>query len=47
MKTDKKYMMIVTEEDDRYDTEDGYDCDFYADHPWEGNLIDKSITAHS
>ena len=27
MKTDKKYMMIVTEEDDRYDTEDGYDCD--------------------
>lgn len=20
--------------------EDGYDCDFYADHPWEGNLID-------
>ena len=47
MKTDKKYMMIVTEEDDRYDTEDGYDCDFYADHPWEGNLIDKSVTAHS
>ena len=28
MKTDKKYMMIVTEEDDRYDAEDGYDCDF-------------------
>lgn len=40
MRTDKKYMMIVTEEDDRYDAEDGYDCDFYADHPWEGNLID-------
>ena len=25
MRTDKKYMMIVTEEDDRYDAEDGYD----------------------
>ena len=39
MKTNKKYVMIVTEEDERYDGK-CYDCDFYANAPWEGNLSD-------
>lgn len=39
MKTNKKYVMIVTEEDDRYDGRH-YDCGFYANAPWEGNLSD-------
>lgn len=33
----RKYTMIVTEEDNRYDTgEKG--LSYYAEHPWEGNL---------
>lgn len=39
MKTNKKYVMIVTEEDNRYDGK-RYSCDFYANAPWEGNLSD-------
>lgn len=39
MKTNKKYVMIVTEEDKRYDGKQ-YDCGFYANAPWEGNLSD-------
>ena len=32
----KKYVMIVTSEDDRYDREVG--LDFFADAPWEGRF---------
>lgn len=38
MKTNKKYIMIVTAEDERYG--DGYDLGFFSDHPWEGILND-------
>lgn len=36
--TDKKYVMIVTSEDERYGKE--VQLDFYADSPWEGKLVD-------
>ena len=34
MITDKKYTMIVTEENNNHN------LSFYANNPWEGNLID-------
>jgi hypothetical protein len=39
MKTNKKYIMIVTAEDERYGNP-GYGLDFFADNPWEGILND-------
>ena len=39
MKTNKKYVMIVTAEDERYGNP-GYGLDFFADNPWEGILND-------
>ena len=35
---DKKYIMIVTSEDERYNNgkEDSKGLDFFADSPWEG-----------
>ena len=38
-RTDKKYTMVVYEEDERYGS-NGIQLDFYADNPWEGNLSD-------
>ena len=38
-RTDKKYTMVVFEEDERYGS-NGIQLDFYADNPWEGNLSD-------
>lgn len=38
MKTNKKYTMIVTEEDERYGRE--VQLDFFVDKPWEGILSD-------
>lgn len=38
MKTNKKYTMIVTEEDERYGRE--VQLDFFVDNPWEGLLSD-------
>ena len=38
MRTDKKYTMIVTQEDERYGKEK--QLDFYSDNPWEGDLSD-------
>ena len=38
MKTNKKYTMIVTEEDARYGRE--VQLDFFVDKPWEGLLSD-------
>ena len=40
MRKDKKYVMIVTEEDERYDGENGKQLSFYADNPFEGLLSD-------
>ena len=40
MKKDKKYVMIVTEEDERYDSENGKQLDFYSNNPFEGLLSD-------
>lgn len=40
MRKDKKYVMIVTEEDERYDGENGKQLDFYSDNPFEGLLSD-------
>lgn len=37
MKIDKKYVMIVTAEDERYGTA-GYGLDFFANSPAEGIL---------
>ena len=37
--TDKKYLMMVYEEDERYGTE-GHQLDFYIDNPAEGLLSD-------
>lgn len=39
MKKDKKYMMIVTEEDERYDGKN-VQLSFYANNPFEGKLSD-------
>lgn len=39
MKTNKKYIMIVTAEDGRYG-KPGYGLDFFEDNPWEGRLND-------
>ena len=39
MKTDKKYTMIVTEEDERYETGER-SLGFFADDPFEGRLSD-------
>ena len=39
MKIDKKYVMIVTAEDERYGTA-GYGLDFFANSPAEGILND-------
>lgn len=39
MKTNKKYIMIVTAEDERYG-KPGYGLDFFANNPWEGILND-------
>lgn len=36
MKIDKKYIMLITEEDERNE----HQLDFYADRPWEGLLRD-------
>lgn len=38
-KTDKKYLLMVYEEDERYGTE-GYGLDFFIDNPAEGILSD-------
>lgn len=37
MNTEKKYVMIVTSEDERYG-HDGIQLDFFWDNPWEGKL---------
>ena len=39
MNTEKKYVMIVTSEDERYG-HDGIQLDFFWDNPWEGLLVD-------
>lgn len=39
MNTNKKYVMIVTSEDERYGR-DGIQLDFFWDNPWEGILED-------
>ena len=39
MKTNKKYIMIVTAEDERYGNP-RYGLGFFADNPWEGILND-------
>ena len=39
MNTEKKYVMIVTSEDERYG-HDGIQLDFFGDNPWEGLLVD-------
>lgn len=39
MRKDKKYIMIVTEEDERYDGKD-VQLSVYADNPFEGKLSD-------
>ena len=39
MRKDKKYMMIVTEEDERYNGKD-VQLSFYANNPFEGKLSD-------
>ena len=39
MRKDKKYMMIVTEEDERYDGKN-VQLGFYANNPFEGKLSD-------
>ena len=38
MNTKKKYVMIVTSEDERYETGEK-DLSFFGDHPWEGKLV--------
>ena len=39
MKMNKKYVMIVTSEDERYGR-NGVQLDFFWDNPWEGILED-------
>lgn len=39
MRKDKKYLMIVTEEDERYDRNEKQ-LSFYSDNPFEGLLSD-------
>lgn len=39
MNTEKKYVMIVTSEDERYEN-DEVQLDFFWDNPWEGLLVD-------
>ena len=39
MNTEKKYVMIVTSEDERYG-HDGIQLDFFWNNPWEGLLVD-------
>ena len=39
MKTNKKYVMIIFVEDERYNGKE-YNCDFYANAPWVGNFLD-------
>ena len=39
MRKDKKYMMIITEEDERYDGKNTQ-LSFYANNPFEGKLSD-------
>lgn len=39
MNTEKKYVMIVTSEDERYGY-DGIQLDFFWNNPWEGLLVD-------
>ena len=39
MNTDKKYVMIVTSEDERYERGE-CDLSFYGDNPWEGRLVE-------
>lgn len=38
MKLEKRYVMIVTAEDDRYGS-NGYQLDYWANNPWDGDLI--------
>ena len=40
MRKDKKYVMIVTEEDERYDGGNEKQLSFYSDNPFEGLLSD-------
>lgn len=35
----KKYIMIVTSEDERYGTE-GYQLSYWSDNPWDGLFVD-------
>lgn len=39
MNTNKKYVMIITKEDERYER---CECDlsFFGDNPWEGSLVE-------
>ena len=39
MNTDKKYVMIVTSEDERYERGE-CDLSFYGGNPWEGRLVE-------
>lgn len=39
MKFDKRYVMIVTAEDDRYGTS-GHWLDYWLNNPWDGELVD-------
>ena len=39
MNTEKKYVMIVTSEDERYKSGEK-DLSFFGDHPWEGELVE-------
>ena len=37
--TDKKYVMIVTAEDEKYETGEK-DLSWFGEHPWDGTLVE-------